>query len=89
MIICGVVASASALNLGTDFKSVPSMPPPDSFNRGLAPPCIWNILERQLWRHRKKVVIPAKAGIQKALKTWDSRLHGNDNLGHLRRNSEV
>ena len=31
-----VIATVSALNLGIDFKSVPSMPPPDSFNRGLA-----------------------------------------------------
>jgi len=30
-----VIATVSALNLGIDFKSVPSMPPPDSFNRGL------------------------------------------------------
>jgi len=24
------------------------MPPPDRFNRGLAPPCIWTIFEREL-----------------------------------------
>ena len=34
-------------------------------------------------------VIPTKVGIQKALETLDSRLHGNDNLDHLRRNSKV
>src|SRR3989338_10000295 len=50
MPICCVVAAASAFNLGTDLKSVPSMPPPDSFNRGLAPPCIWSFLLRRQYR---------------------------------------
>ena len=34
-------------------------------------------------------VIPAKAGIQKILKRLDSRLRGNNNLDHMRRNSKV
>ena len=34
-------------------------------------------------------VIPAKAGIQKIPKRLDSRLRGNDSLGHMRRNSKV
>jgi hypothetical protein len=30
----------------------------------------------------KKIVIPAKAGIQNMLKTLDSRFHGNDQKGY-------
>ena len=31
-----------------------SMPPPDSFNRGLAPPCIWAVFEHELIKARAK-----------------------------------